>query len=96
MLYFDRTDVSEGIVSNKKSESKECGICHYWHFLDKWFNFQLHVCNLCHCLLMMSMNFGHIAILNNKGSGYCCIIISKSAAINLIQNIDLTEKSRIL
>ena len=29
MLYFERTDVSEGIHVNKISESKECGICHY-------------------------------------------------------------------
>ena len=30
MLYFDRTDVSEGIDVNKISPSKECDICHYW------------------------------------------------------------------
>ena len=29
MLYFDRIDVSEGIVVNKTSTSKELGICHY-------------------------------------------------------------------
>ena len=29
MLYFDRTDVSEGIDVNKTSASKECDICHY-------------------------------------------------------------------
>ena len=29
MLYFDRIDVSERIDVNKKSASKECGICHY-------------------------------------------------------------------
>ena len=31
MLYYDRTDVSEGIYVNKTSESKECDICHYWY-----------------------------------------------------------------
>ena len=43
----------------------------------------------------MSMNLSDIAILNIKGSDYCCIIsgISKSEAIKLIQNIDLTGKS---
>ena len=29
MLYFDRTDISEGIDVNKISESKECDISHY-------------------------------------------------------------------
>ena len=43
----------------------------------------------------MSINFSNIAILNIKGSDYCCIIslISKNEAMNLLQNADLTEKS---
>ena len=47
---------------------------------------------------MMSMNVSDIAILNIKGSDYRCIIsgISKSETINLMQNIDLTKKSRTL
>ena len=46
----------------------------------------------------MSMNLINIAILNIKGSNYCCIIsgVSKNEAINLMQNIDLTEKSGAL
>ena len=42
---------------------------------------------------MMSMNLSNIAILNIKSADYCCIIsgISKTEAINLMQNIDLTE-----
>ena len=45
---------------------------------------------------MMSMNLSDIAILNIKGSDYCCIIslISKTEAINLMQNADLTKKNR--
>ena len=46
---------------------------------------------------MMSMNLINIAILNIKGSNYCCISgISKNEAINLMQNIDLNEKSGAL
>ena len=30
MLYFDRSDLSEGINVNKTSASKACDICHYW------------------------------------------------------------------
>ena len=47
---------------------------------------------------MMSMNFRDIAILNIKGSGYCCIIslISKNKTMNLMQSSDLTKKSGTL
>ena len=47
---------------------------------------------------MMSMNLGAFAILNIEGSDYCCHIslISKNEAINLMQNDNLTETSRIL
>ena len=39
MLYFDRTDVSEGIDVNKTSASKECDICHYLNVLNYSFKF---------------------------------------------------------
>ena len=86
MLYFDRNDVSEGTGVNKTSASKECNICHYWYFLNYSFKFQPNVFNRWHDLLMMSMNFINIAILNIKGSDYCCIIslISKNEVINLM------------
>ena len=66
-------------------------------FLDKGFKFQPDVCNRCHDVLM-SLDLSNIAFLNIHGSGYCCIIseISKSEAINLIQNTEFTEKSGTL
>ena len=75
-----------------------CDNCHYWYFLNKGFKFQPNVYNICHNLLMMSMNLCDIAILTIKGSNYHCIIsgISKNEAIKLLQNIDLTEKSGTL
>ena len=47
---------------------------------------------------MMSMSFSDIAILKIKNADYRCIIIgiSKSEAINLKKNINLTEKSGTL
>ena len=98
MLYFDRIDVSEGIDVNKRSASKECDICHYWYFLYYSFKFQPNACSRCYDLLMMSMNLSDIAILNIKGSDYRCIIslISKTEAINLMLNADLTERTRVL
>ena len=70
MLYFDRTDVSEGTDINKISKSKECDICHYWYFLNKGFQLQPNVCNRCHDLLMMSINLSDIAILNIRSVDY--------------------------
>ena len=95
MLYFNRIDVSERIGALKTCASKECDICHYLYFLNFSFKFQSNVCNICHDLLMMSMNLSDIAILNVKGSDYRSIIslISKNEAINVMQNADLTGKS---
>ena len=97
-LYFDRIDDSEGIDVNKASASRECDICHYWYFLNKGFKFQPNVYNSCRDLLIMSMNFSDIAILNTKDSDYRDIIsgISKSKAINLMINTNLTEKGETL
>ena len=43
---------------------------------------------------MMSMRLSDNAILNSKSADYCCIVsgISKSEAINLMHNTDLTKK----
>ena len=60
--------------------------------------FQLNVCNGCHDVLMIFVNLSDIAILNINGADYCCIIsgIGKSEAINVMPNIDFSEKSILL
>ena len=63
-IYYDRTDISQGIDVNKKSASTKCITCHYWYFFDKSFRFQKAVCNECHDLLMISIDIDSIAILN--------------------------------
>ena len=47
---------------------------------------------------MMPMNLSDIVFLNTNGADYRCIIsgTSKSEAVNLIQNINLREKSGAL
>ena len=84
MLYVDTIDVSEGTDVNKRRAPKVCDICHLSYFYDYSFRFQPNVFNRCHDLLMMSINLSDIAILNIKGSDYCCIIslISKREVIN--------------
>ena len=38
MLEYERIDFSEGIDANKSREnSRECGLCHFWYFLDDCF-----------------------------------------------------------
>ena len=64
LLKYDRTDISEQIDVNKISKSKELNICHYWYFLNTWLKFQSNICAKCHDLLMMSMNFSDVAIVN--------------------------------
>ena len=39
IIYYDRTDVSEGIDINKTSASKNCDIRHCWYFLNYSFKF---------------------------------------------------------
>ena len=98
MIYYDRIYISEETDVNMTSKSKECDICQYWYFLSEGFKFQPNVCNRCHDLLMMSMSLGDTAVLNIKRADYCCIIsgISKSEAINLMQNIKFNQKSSTL
>ena len=98
MLYYNSIDVSEGVDTKKTSASKECDICHYWYFLGKGSKFQLYACNGCHDVFIMSMNLWDVAVLNIKGAYYCCITtrISKSEAINIMQNIVFSEKKWII
>ena len=40
MLEYDRIDISEGIDIKKcKGTSRECGLCKFYYFLDKNFNY---------------------------------------------------------
>ena len=56
------------------------------------------MCNECQDVSLMSKNLSDITILNVWDVHYCYIIneISKNKAIDLLQNIDLTEKSGTL
>ena len=64
MLYYNRIDVSKRTDINKTSTSKECDLSHCWYFLDKQFKFQWYIFKVCHDVLMISINFIDIAIVN--------------------------------
>ena len=75
------------IAVRKKSTSKECIVCHYWHYLYNGFKFQHSVCNGSHDVLMMPMNLNDSGILNICNVDYGCVIdgICKSESINLFK-----------
>ena len=88
MLQYARIDASEGININKTSESKECMLCHNWYFKDISFKFQPYLCNGCHAVSMMAYELKKIAILNEKGVDYRCILwgISWDETANRLNN----------
>ena len=89
ILYFDRIDVSEETDVKETANHKSV----ISGTVNKGFKFQPCICKRCHDL-SMSMNLSDIATLNIKSSDYRCIIsgISKSEAMNIIQNINSTGK----
>ena len=74
MLQYEKTNVSEGIDTNKTSASKECMICHYWYFKDVRFKFEPHACNKCHGIVMTTYKLKNITILNVKRVHFRCIL----------------------
>ena len=67
MIGFNRIGISEGIDFSKSSASKECNICHCWYFFKYSFKFQPNICNMCHDLLIISMN---LVFMHRKNAWY--------------------------
>ena len=98
MLEYDRIDISEGIDIKKTSASKEYDICHYCFFSDKKFNYEPYLCNGCHDLMQIAMNFNDVAIVSIKGNDYRIHFwyMSKIDAISIMNNSGLNEKTGLL
>ena len=86
MLEYDGIDISEGIDINKKRESKECDIGHYWYFKDISFKYEPYFCNGCHDLMQKAMSFNDVSIVYVKVSAYRINFwyMSKDDAIRII------------
>ena len=97
MLRYQKINASERTDVNKTSVSKECGLCHYWFFKDIGFEFEEHVCNKCHDLLMIAYSLKDIVILNGKGAIFRCILmgISKNEGLKTL-NDSVTYDSEVL
>ena len=65
LLYYNRTDISEGDDLAKINKYKECRIYHYW-FFNHGFKFQDYVWNGCHDLMMLCPNISDINIITDK------------------------------
>ena len=63
-------------------------------FKDAGFNFEPHVCNKCHDILMTAYELKNIAIWNVKGVAFRCILwgISRDEAVNRLNNSVLEDK----
>ena len=94
MLQYEKISVLEGIDVNKTSVSKECKLCHYWYFKDAGFKFEPHVCNKYHDVLMTAYEIKNIAILNEKGVDFRCILwgISRDEAVIRLNNSVLVDR----
>ena len=89
MLDYEGIDVSEGIDENQTDGSKECGICHYWYFLEKNFDYEPYLCNGCHDLMQKkTVSFNNVAVVSAKGNNYRInfCFMSKDEAVNLLNN----------
>ena len=95
MLEYDTIDISEGIDINKTNALKQFDICHYWYFLNKNFNYEPCLCNSCHDLIQIAINFNDVAIVSTKENDYRIHFwyMSKDDAICIINNSSLNEKT---
>ena len=97
MLEYDRIDISEGIIINKTSASKECGVCHYWYFKDIGFKHEAYLCNGCHDLVQKAMSFNDVSIVFVKGNSYRIhFYMSNDDAISMMNNSNLIDEKDFL
>ena len=82
MLYYNRTDLNEGIDVAKSNNSKKFLNCLHWYF-NHGFEFQW-----LPWFDNLYLNIGDIAIITVKGVNYGCIIhgTNRSEAIHLLKN----------
>ena len=97
-IEYEIIHISEAIDVNKTNLSKECDICHYWHFKDIDFKYEPYLCHGCHDLMQKDMGFNNIAFIYIKESAYRIHFWykSKDDAINIMNGSILLHKRGIL
>ena len=102
MLEYDRIDVSEGIdvsdTTQNRLVSRECGLCDFWYFRDKNFNYQKYYCDGCYGMAMKILSIKNLAIVYSKGNAYRIhfCYMSKDDAISIMHNSNLIDKKGVL
>ena len=93
MIQYESIDNSEEIDFNKTNTSKECIICHYWHF-DTGFKYQPYVCNGCHDFSITVQNLSDFFIVSVKNVDYRCYIVGiyEKNAISLLNKPVLNNR----
>ena len=87
MLEYNRIDFSEGIDVNKNIlTNKKCYLFGYWYFINKNFNYQKYMCNVCHDMSTKAISMHNLCIGYNDGNEYRInfVFMSKNDALNLI------------
>ena len=98
MLECNWKDIPEEIGINKINASKEFDICHYRYIKDISFKYEPYLYSGWQDSMQKAMNFDDVAIVSVKRSDYWIQFwyMSKNNAINIMNNSNLNEKSRLL
>ena len=71
MLEYDKIDLSEGIGVNKcEDTSRKCSLCQYYYFVNKNFNYQRYLCEVCHDMSVKALSMHHLTIIYHGGNAY--------------------------
>ena len=82
-MYYDGSDINEGIDLVKSNKSNECMICHYSLF-NHGFEFQDFVCNGYHDFTKLRLNTSDISIITLENIDYRYVIITSANLKQLI------------
>ena len=99
MLEYDKIDISEGIdTTQNKLVSKKCSFCHFSYFIDKNFNYERYLCDVCHDISMKAMSIKDLTIVYANGNAYRVNFSYMSAkeAAGLVRNSNLVKKRFVL
>ena len=99
MLEYDRIDIYEGFdTTQNRLVSRECGLCGFWYFKYKNFNYQKYYCDGFHDIAMKTLIIKNLAIVYSKGNAYRIhfCYTSKDNAISIIHNSNLIDKKGVV
>ena len=93
-MEYGKIDVSEGINTNKTTNSCGCITCHYLYFLRLNFRFELKVYECCYNISQKSMSFNNVAIVTVGRNDYRIHFrsMTKCEAVNSMKNVGFSFK----